>query len=130
MAQSLAYRWVHRLALGIAAGALTALAGCVAVPVDGYAVGDPVAYPVYGNYPAYYGVPAYYGPWYWGAPAVSLGFYGRFGGGHHGSGWDRGAWRGGGHWAPGGRGGHGSWSGRGGWGGRGGIDRGGGWRGR
>jgi hypothetical protein len=52
-----------------AAGALSALAGCVAVPVQsGYGYYDPA--PAY-----YYGPPAYYGP------SIGIGIYG--GGGHY-----------------------------------------------
>ena len=52
----------RRTALGLAAGALALLGGCVVAPIDGYGydVGAPVAYPS-GTYsaPYYYEAPAY-----------------------------------------------------------------------
>ncbi|MDO5625939.1 MAG: hypothetical protein Q4G71_14770 [Pseudomonadota bacterium] len=86
-------RGPRRAALALAAaGAVTLLAGCVVAPVEPYEVGAPVVYssaygpaPVYGygGYPygysaPYYGSP-YGGPSYYGAPPVSLGFYGVWG---------------------------------------------------
>lgn len=89
------------------------LGGCVYYPVrSGVAYGDP---DYYGNAivdygdsatyysPAYYGYgyydPYWYGPgWYgygYGWPAVSLGFYGSYWGGHH---YYHGPWRSGGSW--------------------------------
>lgn len=56
--------------------ALTALGGCVAVPVGGgYYESAPV---VYAPAPVYYGPPAYYGP------SVRFGIYGGRGGYGHG----------------------------------------------
>lgn len=111
----LARRWP----LGAGVLSLALLGGCVVAPVGAYDVGAPVAYPAYpayGNYPVY-GAPVYASPWYWGAPAVSLGFYGRFGGGRRGPDWGH-RNPGAGHWAPGNRPGRGGFQGGGRGGGR------------
>ncbi|MBP7454021.1 MAG: hypothetical protein KA914_14650 [Ottowia sp.] len=96
----------RRTALGLAAGALALLGGCVVAPIDGYGydVGAPVAYPS-GTYSApyyyeapaygsgYYGTPYYSQPYY--NPSISLGIYG----GSRGNNWrgnDR--WRGNNNW--------------------------------
>ena len=71
---------VRLTALGLAAGTLALLGGCVVAPVDGYGygydTGAPVVYPdaTY-SAPYYYGAPAYYGTPYYG-PNLSLGIYG------------------------------------------------------
>lgn len=98
---------VRHLSL-VAVGAVAVLlSGCVVAPVGAYDVGTPVAYPAYpayGGYPVY-GAPVYASPWYWGAPAVSLGFYGSFGSDRRVPDWGH-RNPGGGHWAPGNRPGH------------------------
>lgn len=108
--------------IALLAAAGLGLGGCVYYPVrTGVAYGDPVdgnAVVDYNDsatyyapgYSGYYSDPYWYGPGYYGYgygwPAVSLGFYGGYRGGHHYH--DRGPWRGGwngggGHWNGGGR---------------------------
>lgn len=78
---------LRRLALGAAGAALALLGGCVVAPVGAYDVGVPVVSyptePVYGVY----GPPVYAGPYFWGPPALSFNFHGRWDGGRGG------AWR-------------------------------------
>ncbi len=76
--------WVRRCGLLVAGGVLAALAGCVVAPVDPYYdVGAPVAVQPAPNY--YYGSP-YWGRPYYAAPPVSIGIWGRVGGGRGGHG--------------------------------------------
>ena len=102
--------FARRAALGVAAGALALLGGCVVAPIDGYGygydTGAPLVYPggTYYEAPNYYGgAPYYYGQPYYG-PSLSLGIYGgssshrwhgnngwRGNSGWHGNG-DRGHW--------------------------------------
>ncbi len=80
--------WARRVALVLAAGVLAGLGGCVVAPVDPYyEVGAPVVVqpgPAY----SYYGSPYYATPYpywqrpYYAAPPVSIGIWGRIGGGH------------------------------------------------
>ena len=84
----------RRGALLLAGGALALLGGCVVAPIDPYyEVGAPVVVqpgPAY----TYYGAPYYAAPYsawqrpYYAAPPVSIGIWGRVGGGgghrHHG----------------------------------------------
>lgn len=110
MARPVSFIFVRRLLLGVGALALALLGGCVVAPIGAYDVGDPVAYPAYPAYPVYGGYPVYGAtPWYWGAPAVSLGFYGRFGGGRGHRNWNHGG-HGNQHWAPGNRPGRGGFN--------------------
>ena len=127
MAVQQSFSLVRRAALGLAAGALALLGGCVVAPVDGYGYGYDTGAPVVDpdasySAPYYYGAPAYYGTPYYG-PNVSLGIYGgsyndrRWRGydgwrGHNNPGW-RGnnppGWRGNNGWR--GDGGRGNWNG-------------------
>ncbi|MFT4195701.1 hypothetical protein [Ottowia sp.] len=81
MAVQCSSRTARPWGLGVAAVALALLGGCVAVPVEPYQVGDPVAYPatVYGD--GYYapGYSTYAAPYYYGPP-LSVGVYGWSGG--------------------------------------------------
>lgn len=104
MAQGFALSTARRAALVLAVGGAALLGGCVVVPngpvqpmtADGTAVYPATVYAPGAYYAAPY--PYYNGyyaaPYYWG-PAVSLGVYGRFGGGGHGHwGGGRGGWGG------------------------------------
>ncbi|MFD1710864.1 hypothetical protein FVQ98_01365 [Ottowia sp. GY511] len=105
--------FARRAALGVAAGALALLGGCVVAPVDGYGygydTGSTVVYPgtTYYETPNYYygGAPYYYGP------SFSLGVYGHSYNGHrwHGNNWNRpGGWHGNNGHRPGWQGNHGN----------------------
>ena len=75
-----------RVALALGAVALLTLGGCAVVPMDGYDVGAPVAYPAGPVYGApYVATPAYpvYSAPYYAAPSVSLGVYGGWSNDHH-----------------------------------------------
>ncbi len=108
----------RRTALGLAAGALALLGGCVVAPVDAYDVGAPVVYPsttysapYYYDAPVYGGAP-YYQPYY--SPSLSLGIYGHTGNRWRGDDNWRGnpnRWRGNDGW----RGNRGNWRGNDGW---------------
>ena len=95
--------FARRAALGVAAGALALLGGCVVAPVDGYGygydTGAPVVYPsaTYYETPNYYygGSPGYYSQPYYG-PSLSLGVYGNSYDRRRWRGND--GWRGGNHW--------------------------------
>lgn len=114
MAKAVSFVLARRLPLGAGALTLALLGGCVVAPIGAYDVGDPVAYPAYSAYPAYpvYGGYPVYGPspWYWGAPTVSLGFYGRFGGGRGHRHWEGHRGHGDHHWTPGSRPGRGGFN--------------------
>ncbi len=102
-------------AIALLAVAGLGLGGCVYYPVrsgvaysDGNAVVDyNDSATTYYAAPAYYGYgyydPYWYGPgWYgYGWPAVSLGFYGGYWGGHHYHGGHGGGWSGHGNWGGG-----------------------------
>ncbi len=66
----------------IAASALAALSGCVAVPVDGGHYYEPA--PVVVPPPVYYGPRVYYGPPVYYGPSIRFGIFGHRG--HHGHG--------------------------------------------
>ena len=111
MAISLASSKARRVALALAAGGAALLTGCVVVPngpIEPMTADATAVYPatIYAPGP-YYAAPypyysGYAAPYYWG-PALSVGVYGRVGGGHRGH---RGYWDGGGRggWGGGARG--------------------------